>query len=599
VTSNPEVDQPEESPATDRRWRWLAAVSVVVCAAVYVVVARSATHPSFPFDEASMFQMSRLIAGDATPSVRGAGYFPGWAVVLAPIWWFTSDPQTFYRVGVVLGVLVSLVTIWPLSLLGRRLGLSAPQSVVAGAVVMTMPVRVIQADYLLSERLLLLLAVLAAWAAFRVAERPTWVRAPEVSLWLALGMFTHARFLPVLLAAGVWFLLLGTRHLRAGASGLLTLVLGGIAADRGGRLLNEQLLGRPFSQGDSFSRVLADMTPGLLARSVLGQSWYQLVATFGLIGIGSVGLAVLVWRELRRWEVGGGVFVLGTTAAAVLSSMLRWADARWLVDPSWVRLDVWLYGRYGDSLTVLISLIGVAAVISSAPRWRHLAGIGAAAVLCVPVLLWLAPRVPTFGFVTPAHIPGILPFWPLLPETPFPLTARIVPSFTNENRVWLVASVVVLLIMLALLALRSFPVAATLGLLVVVALASVVADPRSNRFQEDESFDLTAIDAVRELEDALGSIDIEYDTACSRGGFATAVGQNYLAFSLLPINLGDERDDVGIPTADVVVSCQDWDRADELGVRRIDAPSIYGSAFWVMPGPAQQAAAKAGLLSPR
>ena len=592
----PEHVAPPPTTSPERRWTLIAVLAVVACAVVHLAVAWTARHPSFPFDEVSTFQMSRMLAGDPTPYVRGAGYFPGWALVLAPIWWFVSDPETFYRIGAVVCVAVSLLTIWPLALLGRRLHLTTAQSVAAAAIVMAMPARAIQADYLLSERLLVLFAVLAALAAFRLSEQPTWRRAPELGLWLSLGLFTHARFLPVLIAAAVWLVLFGLRHLRVGALGLLVLAIGGFAAQAAGRGLNERLLGRPFDQDDPLGEVLEQLTPGLLARTVLGQSWYQVVATFGLIGIGSVVLVALVWRELRRREIGGGVFIIGTVAAAVLSSMLRWADLGWLDDVGWVRLDVWVYGRYADALTILVTMLGLAAVLRSAPRWRHLTGIAATAALLVPVIVWLAPRVPTWGFVTPAHIPGILPFWWTLPDTQFDQAQRLVPSLTNDNRFWLIASIFVIGMLVAYLVLRRFPAVIAVGLIVVVSAASLGADPRSDRFQAVELPDLTAVDSLRQLDEDLGGADVVFDDGCSRGGSMTAVGQNYLGWYLLPIVQDTADLSTGTPDADVVISCDDWERAPALQAERLVGPSVWGSSMWVLPGPAQDAAERDGLL---
>lgn len=603
------VPDAEQAPAASdhppvtawgRSWWWIAAFAVLACAGVQLAVAWSARTPSFPFDEVSTFQMSRMLAGDVTPAVRGAGYFPGWAFLLAPIWWFTDDPLTFYRVGAVLGVLVSLLTIVPLALLGRRWGLRPAQAVAGAAIVMTMPVRSVQADYLLSERLLVLCAALAALAAYRLAERPTWRRAPELGLWLSLGLFTHARFLPVLAAAAVWLLLLAVRHVRVALLALVVLAAGGAAAQWGGTWLNERLLGRPFSQDDAFSQVLAQLTPGLLARTVLGQSWYQLVASAGLVVVGLVVLAVLVGRELRRWTIGGATFVAGTCAAATLSSMLRWADVGWLYDNPWRRLDVWIYGRYADALLVLVTMLGVSVVLRVAARRVLLTALVASGALAAVVVLWLAPRAPTWGFVTPAHIPGVLPFWPLLPDRPWPSGERVASTLTGENRFWLVASLVVLAVVVALVPARRAPRSVAVGLLALAVVGSLVADVRSDRFQDVERPDPTAIAQVQRLVQEAPGARVVFDGGCSRGGSLTATAQNYLGFRLLPLDLEVEDLATRRPAAtDVVASCADWERAGPLGARRLTGADVWGSAFWVLPGPVQDRAESLGLLEPR
>lgn len=579
-------------------WWAIAAVAVGVCLVVNIVVAWSARHPSFPFDEVSTFQMSRMLAGEATPPVRGAGYFPGWAFLLAPIWWLTDDPTTFYRVGAGLGVVVAMATVWPLALLGRRWGLTTPQAIAAAAVTMTMPVRTIQGDYLLSERLLVLFVVLAVLAAHRFAEKPSWSRAPEVGVWLGLGLFTHARLLPILLAAGVWFLLVLAGRRWAALGGLAVLALAGWLAQRGGQVLNERLLGRPFSQEEALDQVLAQLTPGLLARTGLGQSWYQVLATFGLVSIAVIVVGTMVWRELvvgRR--AGGGTFVLGVASAAFLSSALRWADAGWLVDSSWVRLDVWVYGRYNDSIFVVLFMLAVAAVLGSLTLRVWWGSIALTAGLSVPVVLWLATWAPTWGFVTPAHIPGVLPWWFLLPTEPWSRADRVPSTPLNDNGFWIWASVTVLAVLLVLMALRGRG-RTTIAVLGVLAVAgTLVSDVRSDRFQEAERLDSGVVTALEQLEETAGPVDIVYDLGCSRGGSLTAVGQNYLGFALLPSELGAADRSSGPVPEQVVLGCVDWDRADSLGAVPLAGDTAWGSEAFVLPGPVQDVARREGLLA--
>ena len=112
---------PEPAPAPrraellrgpDALWRWSAAASVALVLVLHAVVARGARTPSCPFDEVVLLQYSKYLsgAGAVTPP-RGAGYFPAWSVVMAPIWWFTENPAVAYRVAIGLGVVVAVATI--------------------------------------------------------------------------------------------------------------------------------------------------------------------------------------------------------------------------------------------------------------------------------------------------------------------------------------------------------------------------------------------------------------------------------------------------------------------------------------------------------
>lgn len=580
----------------DRAWWFVAAGAVLVAVVVNVVVAVSARHPSFPFDEVSMLQMSRMIAGFDTPVVRGAGYFPGWAALMAPIWWFTSNPLTMYRVAIWLGVVVAVLTIWPLALLVRRFKVTPAQSVAVAALVMILPTRAIQSDYVLSEKLLFLLAVLAALAAYRVAERTTVVRAVVMSLVLSLLLFTHIRTLPALLAAGVWFALLAVRHWRAGLAGLFSLVVLGELAQWAGKLLNLHLLGHKFDQDGTIQAVLKDLHPGLPATVATGQAWYQSIATFGLIGLGLVVLVQLSWREVRHLRISGASYVLGSTLAVFLISVLQWSSTWWLYRNPWIRLDAWIYGRYNDPFAVLLTVFALAAVIRGSRRWMHAVGAVATLIIYVPMLTWVAPRAPTWGFVTPAHISGVMAYWPWLPTKAWRHPGWV-SAFSGRNDFFLIASAVTLVILVAVYALRGRPLQVVTGLVLIAAVASVSANHESNRFQDEQGVIPARVATVRAEIAAHPGTTVGYDSSCDRAGL-DAEGQNYWSYWLLPSIVRPFNSARTHPRTTIVLGCHDWPGGERLGARRVTSSNAYATDVWVMPGSLQRSFEQRGLLDP-
>ena len=82
-------------------------------------------------------------------------------------------------------------------------------------------------------------------------------------------------------------------------------------------------------------------------------------------------------------------------------------------------------------------------------------------------VLAVVPGAPTWGTITPGHVPGMLPWSALLPIEQSRLPARVpearpqeawtclMPSPTNANRFWLIASLTaVVFLMLCLMARR-------------------------------------------------------------------------------------------------------------------------------------------------
>ena len=405
------------SRGPDRLWRWSAAASVLIVLVLHTVVARGARTPSFPFDEVVLLQYSKFLsgAGPVTPP-RGAGYFPAWSVVMAPIWWFTENPAVAYRVAIGLGVVVAVATIWPLARAVTRLGLTVPQATVVASLVMALPARTVQSGYVTSEKLLFLALACTVLAALRLWEKPTVPRALVFGLAAAVLATTHARAVVLLIACVIWLLLLAIRSWRAALAGIaVALPLGYLAFWSGGRL--NQYLGGGFSQGEKVLSNLLESPPSIILRATVGQAWEQTAGSLGLVAVGLVVLLVLVWRELRHGRsIGPACLLAAMLLGVAVLSIGQWASESRLYLASWRRLDAWLYGRYLDPVTALLVALGAAAMIRGASRKVLAPALALIAGLVVVTVFWLAPDAPTWGYVTPAHIPGVMPWFWTLPE---------------------------------------------------------------------------------------------------------------------------------------------------------------------------------------
>lgn len=604
TTGSAEASSPP-APADARRsdsraWSLTAAVSVVASLFANLYVAWSARWPSFPYDEVATLQMSRMLAGlEPSNTVGGAGYFPGWSVIIAPLWWITDDPLVVYRAAIFIGVAVAVITIWPLSRMLERWGLSRPQAVTAGAIVMALPARALQSDYVLSEKLLFLTVVLLVLAAMRLWERPTVVRAVVLALMAFAVFFTHVRMLPVMIALMIWLLLFLRRNWKIALVALPLVLVATYVADDLGRWLNEELLGVPLTQGENFQDNLSAMRPSLPVRTALGQSWTQLLSSFGLIAFGVVAVVAAVWRDLRRWRFGPAVLVFGVGAAMFAGSVLSWATDASLYLNEWIRLDVWLYARYIDPVAGLIIAAGLALVLrrASIPQFAWATGIVLGVSL--PVLFWLAPHAPTFGYVTPAHLPGIMPWAPFLPNEgwTFPDGPWIVPTLTNENRFWLIATLTVLVVLLVMFVLRNRP-RFIAGFLVAVAVAAtVVANHGSNEFQQQNgTVPEEMLDTIDALDTEVDDFDVALIGDCPTPGREVFGFRNYFFYYSLPRLVHYERTGNPPPDVDAVVSCPDWPQGEESGAIQIPATQRGSEVVWVVSPEAIEAAERLGIV---
>ena len=585
-------------------WRWGAAASVLLTLVLHTVIARGARTPSFPFDEVVLLQYSKFLSGAGmTTPPRGAGYFPAWSVIMAPIWWFTENPAVAYRVAIGMGVVAAVVTIWPLARAVTRLGLTMPQATVVASLVMAMPARAVQSGYVTSEKLLFLALACTMLAALRLWEKPTVPRALVFALSATVLTTTHARAVVLLIACVIWLVLLAIRPWRAALAGLVVaLPLGYLAFWSGGRL--NQYLGGGFNQGEKVLGNLLESRPSIIARAVVGQAWEQTAGSLGLVAVGLVALVVLMWRELRHGRsIGPACLLAAMLLGVAVLSVGQWASEGRLYLASWRRLDAWLYGRYLDPVTGLLVAVGAAAMIRGASRKILAPALGLAAALMAVTVLWLAPHAPTWAYVTPAHIPGVMPwFWTLPESTTETWPWGLVPSLTNENRFWLLASIPPLLLLVALVVIgrRSRRATAVLAAftLAVTAAGTLAATRATDHFQSLEGGHPALADEINRLQaEHGGELTVEFDRSCTPGLSNNAVVQNILAYWIHPTTMGVTKDR-NASQAQITLGCDVWPEGSAEGARMLSGAESYGYHAWVMPGPLQDELAAEGELEP-
>lgn len=568
-------DQQEPAPPTDRSqrlWRlgaWLA-VSVAVVGHVWVMGSSfAAGTPSFNFDEVASLMPSRAILGLPTPEVGGSGYFPLPAVLAAPIWWFTSDPVTFYRAALVLSVAVGLLALWPLTRIATRFGLTTAQAATVAGIVMAVPARTVQAEYVLAEKPLMLILALVVLAVLRLTERPTYARAVLVSFLVALSYFTHARMPTLIVATAVWFLLFAVRRLWIGAVGLVSLAAFSWLAHWGALRIIE--LVTHFRQGQDFG----SLHPGLLARTVLGQAWSQVVSTFGLAPLGLLVIVLLVVAEARRRSVGPALFVLLAVGAMFAGSAIDWAQPRWLYADADPRLDVWIYGRYVDPLFAFVLLAALAAVVRGVQRRQAWTSAALGLVIVLATVLWLAPQAPTDGFLTPAHAPGAAAFAWALPHTRF----------------WVIASVVAMVPPALLLVARVRPVVVLAVVLVLGAAGTATVNVASGDFHDLRAESQPIRDTVVRIVREHPGTSISYFSECPGQGHQGRGRSNRYAWAVLPTVLGTD------PGADLVIACPTHPAAAQPGAIALPGTTDGLYRVWVRPGRLQDELRSEGLLS--
>ncbi|MFE5774813.1 hypothetical protein [Brachybacterium sp. NPDC056505] len=575
-------------------WWALAGAAVVLCIVLHVVVAQSAVAPRTPWDEIHPLQIARMLSGDHdVPKLSGSGYYPGWAILMTPIWWFTHDPATVYRAAIILGNVIGVATILPLALSGRHLGMSTPQAIAVAGLAMCMPGRIEPADYAMSEPLLMFCYAWAALGMLVLWKRPTWWRLALFVGAIAAAYLTHTRALALVLTAVVWLLFFTRRSVAKALVGVLALVASWWIVDRIASAINHRMLLTGSSKTDLAMQAILHAQPEALAKLLAGQSWAQVVGTAGLFALGFVVIVVWTLRELRTLRLGPGAFLFGLTVSTVAMSVVWWYQPEALWGKSFHGLEAWLYSRYIDQVAALVVIVAAGALLRrvSAPM------IGIALVVFVvgaaAVVLKVAPHVPMwYGLGT--NTAAVNSWQGMFPEHPFhrPLT----PTLDNANRFWIWASLATAIALAALFVLRRFPRTAVALLLVGAAVMSLNAN------QDQQRRVPAKVGASLERADAAsgdtGPLPVDVDLSCASSGLNRAEILNWSGFWFSPRTVTIADPSKGRPfTTELVISCKNGSTMKDLGARPVTGGSSYGYRLWVLPGSLQDQLAREGALA--
>lgn len=588
------------------KWMITAILSVLSAIGINVFMASSAKQPSFPFDEISLFEYAKYISMTGIPGqIRGSGYFPAWSFVLAPIWWLTSSPQIFYRIAIATGVVLAVLTIIPLVFFIRRLGLATEQSVVVASIVMAMPSRSVQSAYAISEKLLFFLIVCFVVVAYRLVENSTWLRAGIFSIVLAAVVMTHTRALAILLVAVFWLLIsIRKKNARIMIFCILLSSILGMAAYRFSMWFSSRLLKDPFQQGSNMRANLHSRI-GVFARLIVGQSWYQIVSSFGLAVLGVLILVGLVINNLRKAKsFGVPALILGMILALFILSIMSWAYETALFPTSHFgaqigRLDPVLYGRYVDPAMALAVAVGLSGIIGKTDKILYAASAVISLLDMAIVIIWLAPTAATWGFVTPAHIPGILPWAGSLPYRQSYLAPDVTwkwmrPTFTNDNRFWLMASATTCIFWIAYILIHRWKVTVSGVLVFACIIGSILSYPALVAFQKSDAGKTQIVEEIESIQKSYPDTKVWFDLNCRPDGFQ-ALEQNEVVFWLQNQNFSYVRDYKDLDTG-VVVACPNFAEASSTKSERISDVESQGYQLWVLPGALQKTFAERGLL---
>jgi hypothetical protein len=352
------VTVPRAVPPTSALW----VLGVTVAAARYWFSHQRVIFHMAP-DEAANLAMARWISGGLRWNMFDhSTWRPGNAVLMAPLFWFTDSTATIMHGGLLIGAALGGIAAAILARLAARLTTLTPLGCViaAGAIAVAAP-SLSATAFVWAEGVVTVTFLASLTLLLKFYDRPAfWMGAATVGM-AALGFAGHSRLLPLLatIIVLVLFKCVIARKWRLAAALAAACLAMTYASFAFTTVVFDHVWDDPASSNtvNTVVKRLPDLGANL--RSALGQTWYQLVATFGLTVIGA---GVLVVRSLRRrgktpfTVIRDARLVLLVTAPLVLVSIVFMSHR--------TRTDHRIYGRYNDAILWPVLIIAIAWLVN-------------------------------------------------------------------------------------------------------------------------------------------------------------------------------------------------------------------------------------------
>lgn len=367
-------------------------VIVGLFAAVIQVINLLPLRGPFIFADELGYVAAARYFGPGYPEIQmQSGFFhAGYGLLLAPLTAIFPEPERFYRAAVgINGLMVVAAAVLATRLIRRLYQLSDGQAILAGALFAVSTSAMVSASVVWTESTLILLTVLIAAAAARLAEQHRVIDAVGLTVLGVFAYFVHPRAIAMTVSVACLWVLLGwyrRRWLRS-AIAIGVMILGFVAVRQVHELTADRLFAASALSGSNSSfryRIEESIlgSPAAWSLGVIGLAWYQLVASVGLVAIAWAEWGTSAMQFVRRTRpspsarVVVGTLLLGATVSTCLvSATIATGDQP--------RLDHAIYGRYLDHMAPLGMAVAAALVLR---RASAVSGPLAAGAFAIPAL---------------------------------------------------------------------------------------------------------------------------------------------------------------------------------------------------------------------
>ncbi|WP_157549855.1 hypothetical protein [Nonomuraea candida] len=411
---------PADAPARSGAWLWwLLAAGFVAQVALRLWLNRYHLGPVANPDETGYLLAARWLAGGAGADLSGSTFYQaGYALLLTPIFWLTSDPATAYRLAVVVGA-VAVSGAYPMAyLLLRRLRLRPRTALPVAFAAGLSPSLLVFSGYALADAILPVLVLgwlvalhdlaargsaragtaaggVAGGAAGGVAGAVAGAVAGGVA---AYAMATHLRGTVIV---AVCLLVVAVLFRRLPRATVIATAASAVAGAVAGEALNGALRAALYAGGPrDLSGLLLTRLTSLEGQAwalsgAAGQLWYLIAGTWGLAGVGLAGAAAVLARR-------SAPLPHRVLAGALLAATLGIAYASSAALPDEHRVGNYAYGRYLACVAVAWTLAGLLVLLRGGRRavaWHALAAAGLLAVSGGTAAWYAGDRLHRYAFI--------------------------------------------------------------------------------------------------------------------------------------------------------------------------------------------------------
>ena len=354
-----------------RRWALLVAIGWLAQFGLRVWFSRAQTVPLANPDESAYLIAGRVLAGGpATDFSYSTLYQGGYPLLIAPVYWFTSNAVAVYHAVLVINAAIS-AALMPLAYVtGRRLGLVRPAAYAVAAATALLPAGLFYAEYVMTDAIypVLVLAWLLtvhSWLTARSA-RGQYAAAAGSALLAGYAYAVHSRGTVIVLSYVVVGILVAWRRLaprRTAAAAALVL----IASVGAGWLLDRYLSSAMYPEGTrNLSAQLASTLHSVhgainVFEMAAGQMWRLVLDSWGLAGIGFFAALAVIARPRFRTDL--RIMAALSVAVTVITAVT--APAALPADQS----QTWASGRYLDGMIATFFVAGAVVLLRARPRF--------------------------------------------------------------------------------------------------------------------------------------------------------------------------------------------------------------------------------------